>query len=595
MGGFFGISRAVEESPVFKQSSEEIPKTIQPKEPLHIALVKIRDPESLDDGILRGISHTLTQLSRLGMGCCVVVDCANKGATNWRQDAITQADRVAEAIEAQDGPGARRLDDVVEVNGEASNAVDRDVRVAYRKILLAPLRAGAIPVIAPIGHTSQMVITALDADDIILALAKEFAGLTVVPNADAHPDTIAEGIKELQKEVSVDRLIILDALGGIPSTDRPMSPHVFINLEQEYETIREDMRKIKIGNETKAAKGRKKSKYAIHKTSDPLFRVIQSTAATLNESGRRGISPNLPSTVADQHLRNLELLQKTLALLPPSSSALLTTPHEAANSGRQAKTPADPSSVGTRRQRNALIHNLLTDKPAFSSSLPLGRLGSSKNNAKLASPKSLTTFVKRGMPVTILPDPKIRAWTAAAVGRQPVKLDDPSIDLPRLVALIEDSFGRKLDVEHYLRRVNDRIAGLIIAGEYEGGALLTWETPPGVQDDGSEESRSRMVPYLDKFAVLKRSQGAGGVADIVFKAMVRDCFPNGVCWRSRMDNPVNKWYFERSRGTWKLPGTNWTMFWTTEGVVEDERRFLDYEGVCRGVEPSWADRKSAAD
>ena len=150
-------------------------------------------------------------------------------------------------------------------------------------------------------------------------------------------------------------------------------------------------------------------------------------------------------------------------------------------------------------------------------------------------------------------------------------------------------------MKHYLERVNDRIAGVIIAGEYEGGALLTWETPPGVPDDNSEASRLHKVPYLDKFAVLKRSQGAGGVADIVFNAMVRGCFPNGVCWRSRRDNPVNKWYFERARGTWKIPGSNWTMFWTTEGVVEDEQTFLDYEGVCRSVVPSWADKESVID
>ncbi|KAI5283584.1 Amino-acid acetyltransferase, mitochondrial, partial [Ascosphaera acerosa] len=157
--------------------------------------------------------------------------------------------------------------------------------------------------------------------------------------------------------------------------------------------------------------------------------------------------------------------------------------------------------------------------------------------------------------------------------------------------LIEDSFGRKLDLAHYLARIGDRLAGVIIAGEYEGGAVLTWELPPGVPDDGSAASVARMVPYLDKFAVLRRCQGAGGVADVVFNAMVRGCFPHGVCWRSRMDNPVNKWYFERSRGTWKLPGTNWAMFWTTPQVPLDERRFQDYEAVCRKIEPSWADGK----
>jgi amino-acid N-acetyltransferase len=199
------------------------------------------------------------------------------------------------------------------------------------------------------------------------------------------------------------------------------------------------------------------------------------------------------------------------------------------------------------------------------------------------------------MPLTILPSPREAPWTADSGGMPCLTLNDPRIDLPRLVYLIEDSFNRKLDVPNYLKRVNSRIAGLIIAGEYEGGAILTWETPPGIRDDGSPESVARMVPYLDKFAVLKRSQGAGGVADIVFNAMVRSCLPNGVCWRSRMDNPVNKWYFERSRGTWKLPGSNWAMFWTTPAVPEDAQRFRDYEAVCRSIQPNWADHKSVVD
>jgi amino-acid N-acetyltransferase len=195
------------------------------------------------------------------------------------------------------------------------------------------------------------------------------------------------------------------------------------------------------------------------------------------------------------------------------------------------------------------------------------------------------------MPLLILPNPEAQAWTAASTPR--LKLTDPRIDLKRLTYLIDDSFNRTLDVEAYLRRVNDRIAGVIIAGSYEGGAILTWETPPGASDTDT----SRLVPYLDKFAVLKKSQGAGGVADIVFNAMVRTCFPNGVCWRSRKDNPVNKWYFERSRGTWKIPESSWTMFWTTPGLVAGDmnRAFLDYEGVCRTVRPTWADGKKVLD
>jgi amino-acid N-acetyltransferase len=286
--------------------------------------------------------------------------------------------------------------------------------------------------------------------------------------------------------------------------------------------------------------------------------------------------------VSPRHASNLRMLRKALQILPSKASGLITTPDEAANSSNSCAS-GQTSGVGTRRHKNPLIHNLLTDKPAYSSSLPSTRLGNHSEST------SGSTFVKHGMPLTILPNPAAQEWIAH---KQPwVKLTDSRIDLDRLVYLINDSFDRVLDVEAYLERVNDRIAGVIIAGEYEGGAILTWETPPGAK----AEDTTRLVPYLDKFAVLKTSQGAGGVADILFNAMVRTCFPNGVCWRSRKNNPVNKWYFERSRGTWKIPDTNWTMFWTTPGVTEQSQVFLDYESVCRGVQPTWADNKKVVD
>lgn len=185
-------------------------------------------------------------------------------------------------------------------------------------------------------------------------------------------------------------------------------------------------------------------------------------------------------------------------------------------------------------------------------------------------------------------------WRPPQPGQPVLNLTDPCIDLPRLVHLIEDSFGRKLDVDDYLKRIQGNLAGVIIAGEYEGGALLTWEKPADGQG-GQASDPERLVPYLDKFAVLRKSQGAGGVADIVFNAMVRDCFPEGVCWRSRKDNPVNKWYFERSRGTLKIPDMNWTMFWTTPNLALDQRKLQDYESVCRSIQPSWADKKHILD
>jgi amino-acid N-acetyltransferase len=250
--------------------------------------------------------------------------------------------------------------------------------------------------------------------------------------------------------------------------------------------------------------------------------------------------------------------------------------------------------VTTRKQKNPLLHNLLTDRPAFSPSLPLQRIQDEKHGCLQNANSGSATLIKRGMPVTVYPDPRTHPWRPPQPGSPRLRLTDNCIDLPRLVYLIEDSFGRKLDVRHYLERVNETLAGIIIAGEYEGCAILTWERPEGV-DEQTAYDADRFVPYLDKFAVLRNRQGSSGVADIVFNSMVQDCFPGGVCWRSRKNNPVNKWYFERSTGTCKLSNSSWAMFWTTIGLGNRHPKLQDYESVCRGVHPSWADNNHILD
>jgi amino-acid N-acetyltransferase len=601
----------VEESPKFVQHPERrTGLAFTPQ--LHVALVKIRAPQTLNHEILSGIGRTLSQLGRLGLISVVVIDCndqersqQDKQNSHWRAHETQQANRVVAAIDAGGGEsGARLVDNVIEVYEKPTNRNFHQgaAHITLQKLLMTPLRRGVIPVIPCVGYT-EITQTAVPvaASEVVLALTRELAGFPPEPLPDEDPNMVRERPRILRGEVSLDRLIILDPLGGIPATDRPNGYHVFLNMEQEFESAKLDLLR---GLQPEADKGTKEPRTKENEVSDlgssnPFSKFVEGEFGGPQpevESLSQRPAAEKPSKGNLHHLKNLELVRQVLSMLPPSSSALLTTPEEAANSGKDV--PFQAAGVGTRRQRNPLIHNLLTDKPVFSSSLPIGRLGgqSSKNEpVSLAESVTPTTFAKHGMAVTIFPDPNLTPWEAPRSGQPQLTLTDSQIDLPRLVHLIEDSFGRKLDVKEYLERVNGRLAGVIVAGQYEGGALLTWETPPGVKDDGSPESRALMVPYLDKFAVLKRSQGSGGVADLIFKAMVRDCFPDGVVWRSRKTNPVNKWYFERSRGTWKLPGTGWTMFWTTPELSMDKQLFLDYEGVCRGVEPSWADNRAILD
>ncbi|OQD61095.1 hypothetical protein PENPOL_c018G02957 [Penicillium polonicum] len=595
LGSFYGASRAVYDSPVFRQDTTPTPRAQDIPERLHLALIKITTPQLLDDVVINGVAKTLSQLVRLGMACCVVVDPGKVDGPVGRQTAIEQANRISAAVDGLPDSKSFRLDSVLSISERGSGPPT----VLSRKVLLSALRDGHVVLIPPIAYMEEnpRAVT-VSANDAALALTKEFAGLSLNPDPDEDPAVTVERIRTLQREVSLDRVIVLDPLGGIPAFKGPQSSHVFINMEQEFDQIKDELSQTR----NSVSGNNDSSKQALSTNpileTNPMSKFVNREIVSPEQPTTSGQSPGaeVMEEVLDGHLQNLQLAQQALAMLPSASSGIITSPQEVSYSARSPQQAAsDLSAVGTRRQRNPLIHHLLTDKPLLSSSLPPGRRGSSNGGGftGFSPTTSHTTFVKRGMPLTVLPNPYTKPWTAQIQPR--LGLNDPTIDLPRLVTLIEDSFDRKLDVQNYLDRVNSRIAGVIVAGEYEGGAILTWETPPGVPDDGSEASAARMVPYLDKFAVLKRSQGAGGVADIVFNAMVRTCFPNGVCWRSRIDNPVNKWYFERSSGTWKLADSNWAMFWTTPGLVEDTQRFQDYEAVCRSIQPSWADKKSVID
>jgi len=605
LGKLYLPVRALDENPIFSTTPAQSRLIDGVIESLHIALVKIRAPQSIDNATLHGVAHTLSQLVRLGMSCVIVVDPEDgrqKYNPEYIRIASEQADRMVGVFEASGAQGARRLDSVVSVAPVSeqllpSVMISRKVRISDRDLLLIPLRRGVTPIIAPIGFatdTSKKV--SVDADDVVLALTQGFAGLQTKASYGDHPEEVTGKIKSLPQQISLDRIIVLEPLGGIPSADRTHGSHVFINLEQEFEAIRSDL----MGVNTKrsdimrpygsSTPPRDLSRAFI--SSHTFSNLVANESATIQENRQENedtAKSDLRQASSKFHVKNLELMRNTLALLPPSSSAFLTTSDAVANSQSRPPLASQGPRVRTRRQKNSLIHNLLTDKPVYSSSLPPDRSPKQTVDASLPVITSCpATFFKRGMPVTLIPDPLANPWTAPSPSNPSISMLDPRIDLPRLVYLIEDSFSRKLDVPHYLNRIKDRIAGVIIAGEYEGGAILTWETPPSYPTD----TPNYMVPYLDKFAVLKRSQGSGGVSDILFKAMVRDCFPEGVCWRSRKDNPVNKWYFERANGTYQIPNTHWTMFWTTENVGPV---FSKYVGVCKAVQPSWADNKNATE
>lgn len=247
-------------------------------------------------------------------------------------------------------------------------------------------------------------------------------------------------------------------------------------------------------------------------------------------------------------LQNLTLAHTCLAYMPPSSSAIMVS----------------------HRSPKSLIGNLITNKPQFSSSLPHALL---QGTGKL-TPET-PTILRRGLPIRVI--------NRAA-----------DIDRDKLTSLLETSFKRTLDSEAFYRRLDERLDFCIVAGDYAGAAIVTKELPlPSSSSSSNPHTKNAAttepITYLDKFAVRPEHQGDGTV-DFLWVALHDESYglglsyaanPNGgkegsgegrdLVWRSRADNPVNKWYFERSTG--HVRTGKWVMFW-----CDAEKRLTIEEG-----------------
>ena len=212
--------------------------------------------------------------------------------------------------------------------------------------------------------------------------------------------------------------------------------------------------------------------------------------------------------------------------------------------------------IVSHRSPAALIANLITNKPAHSASLPHALLAQSENRVTRDTP----TLIRQGLPVRVLRS-----------------LDE--VDKGKLRELLEKSFRRTLDAERFWTRLEKDLDFVIVIGDYAGAAVCTVE--------GRTPEHPEGICYLDKFAVLPSHQGDGTV-DFLWVALRDETYGLGLLdaanpsegslsgvgrgkdlvWRSRADNPVNKWYFERSNGFLYLPepgsedrSKGWKMFW----------------------------------
>ena len=464
------------------------------------ALVKLQAP--FTDRQLESIARGMVYLEKLGLVSVIVVenDQLSRGSPRERPALLDETMRVVNALEKQGARARPVLGSVVRLGPKPEDEPSSEPReYAVPEAHTFPsdlvhirsaLRAGEIPVLAPLALDSFCRSVRVDANDVVAALARgmvEAAALDNGPSAsEDSPSYSSDNV-----DLTPLRLMIITREGGVPSYARHGMPHLLVNLTSEYEYI--------------------------HETFDTRWKLGHPTA-----------------------LSNLKLARTCLAYMPPTSSAVMVS----------------------HRSPSSLIGNLITNRPAVSSSLPHALL---QGNRKLTV--DTPTLLRRGLPIRVV-------RTVA------------ELDKAKMKKLLEQSFRRELEEDAFWARMERDLDFVIVAGDYAGAAIVTREacaaaTPAAVAP----------ITYLDKFAVLPEHQGDGTV-DFLWVALHDETYglglpfsanPNGgkegkgegrdLVWRSRADNPVNKWYFERSTG--HLRQGDWVLFWCDAEVrlkTEEGRR-----------------------
>jgi acetylglutamate kinase len=139
------------------------------------------------------------------------------------------------------------------------------------------------------------------------------------------------------------------------------------------------------------------------------------------------------------------------------------------------------------------------------------------------------------------------------------------LSLDRLVALVEEAFGRPL-VPDFAERPT---LAIYLADDYRGAAIVT-DAPLG--------------PYLSKFAVDVGARGEGIGRDL-WRAMAAD-YPR-LFWRSRSTNPITAWYRENCDGLQRISSRSgdWTVLW--RGLSPSE--IPDAIAYCRDLPADFVD------
>ncbi|KAJ2517283.1 Amino-acid acetyltransferase, mitochondrial [Coemansia sp. RSA 2049] len=512
------------------------------------ALVFVDGLAGTDHQACKRVGKQLAQMQRIGVSPIVLLvsntNSTGGGAPAVRggkyREIIHTAHALADAIE-QEGGKARPVNDAVfytspYVRGQLS--VDPE-------LLGSALAQYLIPIVTPLVADSSLHVNVLDTNQAAPAMTRALA-ISALPrdgvtDADGSPPMPGSGG---QFSLLLARLVLLSGrTDGLCANDG--SFHRFVNLEEDYASIEQQCR-------------------------DRATLQLMRTCLAI-------LPPTTAGIVASVHSDPSLVLKGLISERPVGEPV----PRRGAAGTASPQSSRDSISSSNAAQQQQQQRRLSVPDYKPIAEYPFVKIGEEEKAAVV--PAALPTSTRPGRFTLLRHGFRIQRHTSVNTCSQ-----------TRLRELLEASFGRQLDSERYFERLRalESQGGIeiIIAGNYQGAVVVTYENI-SKQDNGNTGLRSHL-PYLDKFAVLPSVQGTG-MADILWAQLRRAC--PSCMWRSRNDNGVNKWYFDRSHGharsapTATADGaTRWVFFWyqnQNQNQAADSARFsaLSIDEVQAGI------------
>jgi len=167
-------------------------------------------------------------------------------------------------------------------------------------------------------------------------------------------------------------------------------------------------------------------------------------------------------------------------------------------------------------------------------------------SVSVTSPEQLPRelFTHRGAGTLVRMGERIERFTSFA-----------DVDQGMLRGLLEDVFGRALLPTYFDDKDPFRV---YVASNAQATAILT-------------QGAVGEVPYLDKFAVTAKAQGAG-VGGALWRRVRRE--NPKMYWRARCDNSINSWYFKNADGTYR--DGDWVVFWVGLDGFDDAKACVQH-------------------